>query len=109
MGRKFTMIDESFICENCGEEVKKLGYTARDHCPACLYSKHVDINPGDREADCGGTLIPIGVEKAKKDGYKIVYKCEKCGEIKKNISADDDDIDEIIRLSMNPIDVIDDE
>ncbi len=105
MGRKFTMIDENFICENCGAEVIKLGYTARNHCPYCLHSKHLDNNPGDREAECRGMLIPIGVEKAKKDGYKIIFKCEKCGDIKRNIAAEDDDIDIIIKLSMNPIDV----
>ena len=43
--KKFTMIDESFTCEICNKLVEPLGYTARDHCPYCLYSKHVDINP----------------------------------------------------------------
>ena len=42
--KRFKMIDESFVCENCKKEVKPLGYTARDHCPFCLYSKHLDIN-----------------------------------------------------------------
>ena len=46
--RKFTEIDEEFICENCGKTVEKLGYTCRNHCNYCLYSKHVDINPGDQ-------------------------------------------------------------
>ena len=41
----FTEIDESFICENCGKKVEKLGYSCRNHCPYCLHSKHVDINP----------------------------------------------------------------
>lgn len=43
--KKFTKIDEEFICENCGKQVEKLGYTCRNHCPSCLYSKHVDVNP----------------------------------------------------------------
>ena len=43
--KKFTKIDEEFICENCGAKVEKLGYTCRNHCPHCLYSKHVDVNP----------------------------------------------------------------
>ena len=43
------MVNEDFICENCGKDVEKSSYTARDHCPYCLYSKHVDINPGDRK------------------------------------------------------------
>ena len=29
----FNMIDEEFICENCGKKVEKAKYTARDHCP----------------------------------------------------------------------------
>ena len=46
--KRFNMIDEEFICENCHQKVSKLNYTARDHCPYCLYSIHIDINPGDR-------------------------------------------------------------
>lgn len=93
------MIDENFVCENCGAKVNKLGYTARDHCPYCLFSKHVDNFPGDRKSLCFGKLKPIGIEKTKKDNYKIIFKCEKCGEIKKNICAEDDNIDKIIELS----------
>ncbi len=92
------MIDEEFICENCGKKVKKLGYTARDHCPYCLCSKHVDINPGDRANECKGLLKPIDIEKFK-DTYKIIYECNKCGEKHKNIMANDDNMDLIIELS----------
>ncbi len=92
------MIDENFICENCGKEINKLGYTARDHCNYCLYSKHVDINPGDRKNTCLGLLKPIGIEKFK-DTYKIIYQCEKCKQIHKNIMASDDNMDLIIKLS----------
>lgn len=94
------MIDENFICEHCGKEVVKLNYTARDHCPYCLYSKHVDVNPGDRANSCKGLLKPIDIEKFK-DTYKIIYKCELCGETHKNITANDDDMNEIIRISSN--------
>lgn len=97
--KKFNMIDENFICEHCGKEVKKAEYTARDHCPYCLYSKHVDINPGDRENTCRGLLKPIGIEKFK-DTYKIIYRCEKCNQEHKNIMANDDDMQEIIRISI---------
>ena len=93
------MIDESFICENCGKTVSKGGYTARDHCPFCLYSKHVDINPGDRLNTCCGALEPIGIEKHK-NTFKIVYKCKKCGEFHKNIIHNDDNKDLIIELSV---------
>ena len=92
------MIDESFICENCNKFVEKLNYSARDHCPFCLYSNHVDINPGDRNNKCNELLVPIGIEKFK-NTYKIIYKCQKCGELHKNIMADDDNFDLIIKLS----------
>lgn len=101
--KRFKMIDENFICEVCGSKVEKLGYTARDHCPYCLSSKHVDINPGDRRADCGGVLEPVGIENAKKGNYKIVYKCSKCGKIKRNIMAHDDNMDLVIKIMANPL------
>ena len=92
------MRDEKFICENCNKEVSPLGYTSRDHCPYCLYSKHVDINPGDRANPCQGLLKPIGIEKFK-NTYKIIYKCDKCNQVHKNIMAKDDNMDVIIELS----------
>ena len=101
--KKFKMIDEEFICLNCGSKVSPLGYTARDHCPNCLVSVHIDINPGDRQNKCGGLLLPIDIEKYK-DSYKIVYKCNKCGIIHKNIMARDDNMDKIIELSKKVID-----
>lgn len=96
----FSMKDEEFICENCGKKVEKLNYTARDHCNNCLYSKHVDINPGDRKNTCKGLLKPIKIEKFKKT-YKIIYQCTKCNMIHKNIIANDDNMDKIIELSVN--------
>lgn len=97
--KKFTMRDENFICENCGKTVEKLDYTARDHCPYCLYSKHVDNNPGDRLNTCHGLLKPIEIEKFK-NTYKIIYICEKCKKKHKNIMANDDNMDLIIDLSV---------
>lgn len=96
--KQFTMRDEEFVCENCGKKVLPLKYSARDHCPFCLYSKHVDIMPGDRKNTCLGLLKPIGIEKFK-DTYKIVYRCTKCEEYHKNIMAKDDNMEEIILLS----------
>lgn len=101
--KKFTMIDENFKCEVCGNYVSKLNYTARDHCNFCLSSKHVDINPGDRKANCGGILVPIAVEKGSKDKYKIVYKCNKCGKIKRNIMANDDNFEKILEIMKKAI------
>ena len=93
----FSKQDEGFICEKCNMQVNKLNYTSRDHCPYCLYSKHVDINPGDRKNECKGLLEPIDIEKFK-NTYKIIYKCQKCSQTHKNIMAVDDDFDVIINI-----------
>ena len=96
----FNEIDDEFVCENCGKLVPKLGYSCRNHCPYCLYSKHVDINPGDRMEKCHGLLVPICVELNSKKGYVIIYKCQKCGAIRRNVSARDDNMEKIIKLSV---------
>ena len=90
---------KQMVCENCGKKISPLGYTCRDHCNYCLHSKHVDINPGDRAENCNGVLEPIGLEINSKKGYVIVFKCKKCGAIRKNKAAKDDNMDLIIGLS----------
>lgn len=98
--KRFNMIDEEFLCAVCGSKVNKLLYTARDHCPNCLCSMHLDINPGDRLSDCKGILKPIDIEKSK-DTYKIIYQCDKCKMIKKNKIADDDNFEKILEIMKN--------
>lgn len=97
-----TRLDEAFVCGHCGLAVPPHGRTARDHCPACLRSRHVDVIPGDRAADCGGILDPVSVEI--KHGEPIItYKCRVCGASKRNRAATDGDTpdraDVIVRLS----------
>lgn len=74
--KNFKKVKENFVCEKCGVEVVGDGYT--DHCPRCLWGKHVDEEiPGDRASECGGLMKPTESEyKAGK--YKIHYKCSKC-------------------------------
>lgn len=93
----FIKNDESFICNHCGKKVEKLEYTSRDHCNHCLYSIHVDINPGDRLNDCKGTLRPINIE-TKTKGEIVIYKCLKCNNIIRNKTADDDNKDMIYKI-----------
>lgn len=94
----FTKKDESFICINCNKKVEKLKYTSRDHCNHCLYSVHVDIDPGDRLNECKGKLIPLNVISTSKKGKVIEYRCSKCKAIVKNIVADDDSLTEIYKV-----------
>ncbi len=97
----FKKNDESFTCTNCKNFVEPLGYTSRDHCNKCLCSVHVDIVPGDRQNTCKGLLFPVDIETSGKKGYVIVYKCQKCGEIHRNKSAQDDDFDAILNIMKN--------
>ena len=97
--RTFVKNDAGFVCHHCGREVGPLSYSSRDHCPYCLHSLHVDIYPGDRSNECRGDLKPIGVELSGKKGMVILYRCQKCGQLHKNVSARDDDYDKLVRLS----------
>lgn len=74
--RGFTRKIEDFTCEYCGAQVTGDGYT--DHCPQCLWGKHVDVLPGDRAADCGGAMEPMAIEGTTPK-YRIRYRCQKCG------------------------------
>ena len=97
--KKFTKTIENFTCAHCGAMVFGNGYT--NHCPKCLWSRHVDNNPGDRAADCGGMMKPISASPDG-NGFVITHKCEKCGKTINQHSSDNDDIDTIIALSTNP-------
>lgn len=97
--KKFTKRIENFNCAHCGAEVLGNGYT--NHCPKCLWSKHVDNNPGDRQSNCGGMMQPISIEQSG-DKFTITHKCEKCGKTIKQHSAENDDIETIISISSNP-------
>lgn len=110
--KRFTKNDAGFICGNCGFEVMPLIKTSRNHCPKCLCSIHIDINPGDRASECKGLLIPVSAVPDPQKGYIITHKCKKCGELRRNraalkISAKDnlpdeqyDDEDFLIKLTV---------
>ena len=97
--KQFTRTIEDFTCAHCGTHVQGNGYT--NHCPECLWSKHVDNNPGDRASDCDGMMKPVAVEKVGR-GFVITHKCKKCGKTIRQKASDNDNIDAIIALSTNP-------
>ena len=103
--KRFTKNDDSFVCVHCGRTVEPLGYTSRNHCPFCLWSLHVDVNPGDRANPCRGELEPIRTEPDPKKGFVIIHRCRKCGEIRRNKAAlnaksQPDDMSLIIKLTV---------
>ena len=96
----FTRRSEDFTCLRCGTLVRGTGYT--NHCPRCLCSRHVDINPGDRAASCRGAMEPIGA-LSERDGIVLVHRCVVCGHIRRNRSATDDDHDAVLALFGRPV------
>jgi hypothetical protein len=86
--------EEAFICTHCDFFVEPLGKgTYRNHCPKCLWSKHVDAEgPGDRASTCGGLMEPMSLDQDGKKGFVIVHKCTKCGQISRNKAAPDDEL-----------------
>ena len=97
MARRFLRTKEDFICGNCGHATHGNGYT--NHCPLCLWSRHVDVNPGDRAASCGGLMEPVGTV-LKGGDWIIRHRCTVCGFERNNKAAPDDDFEAIVRLSV---------
>lgn len=79
-----------FICEQCGSQVLPLtNGSYRNHCPFCLYSKHVDNKMGDRLSQCRGLMSPIDLTYTSKKGYQLTHECQSCGKRQKNKVAKD--------------------
>jgi len=97
--KNFIRKTEDFVCENCGERVVGDGYT--DHCPKCLFGKHVDEEiPGDRASECRGLMEPI--KSTYKSGYfRIYYKCSRCRHEFWVKAAEDDKNELLIKLTSN--------
>jgi tRNA(Ile)-lysidine synthetase-like protein len=91
-------IDDPFFCVVCGSDVKIGGAKVRDHCPFCLHSRHVDRIPGDRSAGCGGTLVPVSLDKSG-DSEVINYECDRCEETSRCSAHPDDDRELLVALS----------
>lgn len=90
MSQIFLRKKENFKCFNCQNLVYGNGYT--NHCPKCLWSRHVDVNPGDRINKCKGEMKPINIE-FKSNQYLIFHQCLKCGLIKRVKAVSSDDIE----------------
>lgn len=94
--KRFQRTIEDFACEHCGTVVKGSGYT--NHCPKCLWSKHVDVNPGDRAAQCHGLMPPVSVE-SKSGEYILTHRCERCGFERRNKKDSLDDFEAVLELA----------
>ncbi len=93
-----------FWCVHChgfvSADTRLSGVQNRNHCPYCLWSRHVDLNiAGDRLSACKSPMRPIGLTIKtiqKKYGISqgellLIHLCEGCNNLSLNrIAADDD-------------------
>ena len=89
----------AFHCENCHGYVKPLtNGSFRNHCPICLFSKHLDNKPGDRLSNCKGLMQPIRLDYSSKKGYQVV-ECTVCRKIQRNkVAVNTKQEDDILRF-----------
>lgn len=94
-----------FHCVRCGQPVmaEALGTAHRNHCPLCLWSKHVDDIPGDRAAACGGAMEPLAVWARKGGDWAIIHRCRRCGHLHSNRIAGDDNELALVALAVSAI------
>jgi hypothetical protein len=96
----------SFRCRNCRLDVPThaLGTAHRNHCPNCLWSRHVDDrSPGDRAADCGSLMEPIAISVRGNGEWVLVHRCTGCDELNLNRSSGDDNPLMLLRLAVLPL------
>jgi hypothetical protein len=92
---------EAFRCRHCRMLVGPLpsGGRNRNHCPYCLYSRHVDgRSPGDRASDCGASMAPVAAFQRRNGEHVIVHRCLGCGLERFCRVGADDDFDLVLQL-----------
>lgn len=97
--------DDSFTCKACGRTMVAAGAGSghRNHCANCLTSLHVDDQPGDRAADCGGYMDPVAVWVRKDGEWAIIHRCRRCGAFSSNRVAADDNPMKLMSIAMKPL------
>ena len=96
---------EGFVCEHCGRYVpgEAPGTRHRNHCPLCLWSRHVDISPGDRRSGCRGDMEAIAVSVKRNGEWMLVHRCVECGKLSGNRTAGDDNELALMSLAVKPL------
>jgi RNHCP domain len=95
----------SFRCRNCRLDVPvdAPGTAHRNHCPNCLWSRHVDDSPGDRAALCGSSMEPIAICVRGAGEWVLVHRCLGCDTVHLNRVAGDDNPLLLVRIAVGPL------
>ena len=96
---------DSFTCIHCRRDVPtaSFGTKHRNHCPACLWSRHLDIEPGDRQSPCRAPMEPIGIEVRDDGEWAIIHRCAGCNALRVNRLAGDDHELALLGLALRPL------
>ncbi|MFP4511296.1 MAG: RNHCP domain-containing protein [Spirochaetaceae bacterium] len=96
---------ESFVCVHCGRTIApaESGTSNRNHCPYCLRSRHVDLKSGDRRSGCRAVMEPIGIWVQANGEWSILHRCERCGFIRSNRIAGDDNEAMLLGIAARPL------
>jgi hypothetical protein len=103
--RPLHRLTDTFKCGRCRRFVgpPPSGGHHRNHCPFCLYSRHVDATrPGDRASACGALMAPVGAFQRPNGEHVIVHRCLGCGFERHNRIAADDNFDGVLALPEVP-------
>ncbi|MEQ4204101.1 RNHCP domain-containing protein [Actinopolymorpha sp. B17G11] len=95
-----------FRCLHCGREVDldAQGTAHRNHCPHCLWSRHLDrARPGDRASPCGAGMEPIAITVRGAGEWVLVHRCRECGAMSLNRAAGDDSALLLVQLAVKPL------
>ncbi|MFG0284144.1 MAG: RNHCP domain-containing protein [Phycisphaerales bacterium JB039] len=105
MAHKSRRDERGFTCVNCRRPIPgvSFGTRHRNHCPFCLWSRHLDDEPGDRRAPCAQPMEPIGVEVRADGEWAIIHRCRGCGLIRTNRIAGDDREMALLALALRPL------
>jgi RNHCP domain len=80
------------------------GTRHRNHCPNCLWSRHLDATvPGDRGAGCGGSMEPLAICVRDDGEWALVHRCRGCAVMRLNRIAGDDNPLVLMRLAVRPL------
>ncbi len=79
------------------------GTEHRNHCPRCLWSRHLDERPGDRRSSCGGGMEPIAIWVRPDGEWALVHRCGTCKVVRVNRVAGDDNEHALMSLAARPI------
>jgi hypothetical protein len=97
---------QNFRCTHCRQDIPSdaPGTKHRNHCPLCLWSKHLDEDdPGDRLSECQASMEPIAIAVRKDGEWVIIHRCNGCGELKSNRTAGDDNPLLLVHLAVRPL------